>query len=131
MDDHNAPSLHHYFACLRQAGKSAIVVAPHCLDRGDPGELVERRCAIHVTGVDDQTHTSHDLDDSLRKRLDEFRAVCVRDDAHKCGQAVPASTTAGRMVRSTMRGLRLSAAAMPKTASWPAVNATPPMMGPI
>ena len=106
------------------------MVAAYRLDGSDACELVERGWAVDVAGVHDQLHASHHVEEPVGKPVDELRAVRVRHHSDECGQAIFVSTAGGRIANSTSSGVRLSAAAIPNTASWPAAKAAPPMSGP-
>src|SRR5690242_14567280 len=53
VDEHDPPALHDELSMERQRRQVAVVVAPHRLDRGDPGELFQGGFAVDVPGVKD------------------------------------------------------------------------------
>ena len=78
MDENDPPALHHHLSMGRQRGHAAVVVALHRLDRGDPGELLQRGLAVDVPGVKDEIDPGQHLEDPVRQAIGELGAVSVR-----------------------------------------------------
>ena len=94
----------------RERVQRPIVVPANGLDRGDAAKLGESLGSIDIPRMKDQSHAAHGLEEAVREMVDELRTVRVRNDSDACGQAGVA-LDAGRRVRRTISGARLSPAA--------------------
>ena len=56
------------------------MIAPHCLDWSDAFESRDRLRPVDITGMHDEVDAAKSLEDSLRKSVEELRAMGVRDN---------------------------------------------------
>ena len=106
------------------------MVAAHGLDWRDPFESRDRVRTCDVTRMKDEVHPAKGLEQSIRKAIEEFGTVGIRDDPDSRRHA-GVRVGCDLIVSITTRGARLRTAAMAKISGWPRPNATAPMMGPI
>ncbi len=78
VDEHDPPAFHQDLSMARQRRQTAVVVPPHRLDRGDPGELRQGGLAVDVPGVQDQVDPGEHLEDPVGQTVHELGAVSVR-----------------------------------------------------
>jgi hypothetical protein len=61
-----------------QRRQTAVVVALHRLDRGDPGEVRQGALSVDVPGVQDQVDPGQHLEDPVGQAVHELGTVSVR-----------------------------------------------------